>query len=119
MPGAESVTMLFSEWVWMRATPGMVSIASWPLGVPAVTPLPTMRAAVRCAAPIPSPRKMMTFLMPRSRSRPHQPWRPWSSSQPSSSPVDSTVTTEVTVADCPEPSLNVALRWYRPGLLKE
>jgi len=63
MPGAESVTMLFSEWVWMRAT--------------------------------------------------------WSSSQPSSSPVDSTVTTEVTVADCPEPSLNVALRWYRPGLLKE
>ncbi len=54
--------MLLSEWVVTAPVPGIRSMASQPFGFPAVTPWPTMRAAVRWAIPMPSPRKKMTFL---------------------------------------------------------
>jgi hypothetical protein len=46
-----------------------VSIASGAFGLPAVSPRETMRAAVRCAIPMPSPRKKMMFLATRAPGR--------------------------------------------------
>jgi hypothetical protein len=61
MPGAESVTMELSEAVMTMPVTGKVSMASGAFALPRVTPLATMRAAVRCDAPMPSPSMMMMF----------------------------------------------------------
>ncbi len=60
MPGDESVMMALSDEVITIPVTSRVSIASGATAFPSRTPRETMRAAVRCAAPMPSPsRKMM------------------------------------------------------------
>ncbi len=70
MPGDESVITAFSDPVITCPVTSSVSIASRPAALPLCTPLDTMRAAVRCAAPMPSPRKRITL---RARGRPRCP----------------------------------------------
>jgi hypothetical protein len=102
MPGAESVTMLFSEWVETSPSPGKASISRRPFGSPAVTPYLTMRAAVRWETPMPSPSRMMMFFASPSSLSPESP---------------TTWTVDSTEAD-PVASVKVAVSLCRPGLPK-
>ena len=69
MPGAESVMVAFSAEVITRPVTPRVSIASGALVLPKVWPRETMRAAVRCAMPMPSPTSRMMFLAGRAPAR--------------------------------------------------
>ena len=69
MPGAESVIVAFSAEVITSPVTPRVSIASGALVLPQLWPRETIRAAVRCAMPMPSPTSMMMFLAGRA------PWR--------------------------------------------
>jgi len=100
--------MLLSERVVTSSTPGIRSMASQPFGFPPVTPFPTMRAAVRCEAPMPSPRKKITFLMPRPRPSP-------SHRRSSSRSPTSTISNELRTVVVPVASVKVASSVWTPG----
>ena len=65
MPGAESVTIEFSDAVVTMPVTGKRSIASGALTLPCCAPFFMRRAAVRWAMPMPSPSRMMTFFARR------------------------------------------------------
>ncbi len=94
--------MVFREWVLTRPRPGKPSISRCPRGSPPATPNFTSRAAVRCATPMPSPRKMITFLTgaPRALPLPRVP----------------TTWMWVVTVTLPVESAKVAPRTCRPGL---
>ncbi len=68
MPGDESVTKALSDEVITSPVTSSVSIARGVSALPSRMPRETMRAAVRWAAPMPSPRKKMMFLARGARA---------------------------------------------------
>ncbi len=61
MPGDESVIAAFSDDVMTMPVTSSVSIARRPRALPLWRPRETIRAAVRCATPMPSPSRKMMF----------------------------------------------------------
>ncbi len=61
IPGEESVMTELSALVMTMPVTGSVSMARRPAALPLWRPREMRRAAVRCAAPMPSPRKRMTL----------------------------------------------------------
>jgi hypothetical protein len=72
IPGEESVMRELSDEVITRPVTSSVSIARCPAAFPLTTPRETIRAAVRWAAPIPSPSSRMMFLARAVPARPVQ-----------------------------------------------